>query len=156
MATKNETLRAKNDSYRRKWRSEAWELADELFPTDYIKDEAVSTSVGYPVYKSTAEGNTSWISNLGDRLELNIQEGKGIKTINIWIDETTVNENDIDGIARRLDALSYFIEDNVSDDVQVMLKLDEVRHALNESFDLMYEHLKKNYPNSDVLRKWWG
>lgn len=146
----------KNDSYRRKWRSEAWELADKLFPTDYIKDEAVSTSVGYPVYKSTAEGNTSWISYLGDRLELNIQEGEDIKTINIWISETTVNEQDVEDMVRKLDALDYFISDNVSDDVQLMFKLDEVRHAIDESFDLMYEYLTKNYPDSDIIKKWWN
>lgn len=34
---------------------------------------------------STADGNSSWISDLNTTLELNIQEGKGIKTIRVSI-----------------------------------------------------------------------
>ena len=62
---------------------EAWKAADQIFRTDYIKDEAASDRAGYPIYKSTQEGNTNWISDLGDRLEVN-QDGK---TVNIWIEE---------------------------------------------------------------------
>ena len=65
-------------------REEAWREADRLFPTDYMKDDSASSAAGYPIYKSTAEGNVSWISDLGSRLEVNTEDGK---TINIWIEE---------------------------------------------------------------------
>lgn len=66
---------------------EAWELANKLFPTDYMKDEQSSQRAGYPIYISTAEGNESWISDLGNRLELNIWKDGGVESINIWIEE---------------------------------------------------------------------
>ena len=55
--------------------AEAWREADRRFPTDYIKDEESSAAAGYPIYKSTADGNDSWISDLGTSLELNIKKG---------------------------------------------------------------------------------
>ena len=70
-------------------REEAWREADRLFPTDYMKDDHSSANAGYPIFESTADGNGSWISDLGNRLELNIvkDNGKKIETINIWIVE---------------------------------------------------------------------
>lgn len=71
-----------------KSRAEAWNTANELFPTDYEKDDRSSANAGYPIYESTAEGNSSWISDLGNRLELSIvEQHKGIRSINIWIAE---------------------------------------------------------------------
>lgn len=67
---------------------EAWSMANEIFNTDYMKDDAASTNAGYPVYWSTAEGVNAWISDLGDRLEVN-QNGK---SINIWIEEEQPEE----------------------------------------------------------------
>lgn len=65
-------------------REEAWREADRLFPTDYIKDDRASERAGYPIFRSTADGNESWISDLGNRLEVNTEDGK---TVNIWIEE---------------------------------------------------------------------
>lgn len=62
---------------------EAWTLANEIFPTDYIKNETASERGGYNIYESTLEGCHAWISDLGDRLEINLDNGK---TINIWIE----------------------------------------------------------------------
>ena len=61
---------------------EAWNKANELFPTDYELDSESSERAGYPIYRSTAEGH--WydhISDLNARLEVNI----GSESINIWI-----------------------------------------------------------------------
>lgn len=69
---------------------EAWQVADEIFPTDYIKDEASSTNAGYPIYRSTATSVENYwynyICDLGNRLEINLcaPDWSG-KTINIWI-----------------------------------------------------------------------
>lgn len=68
-------------------RQAAWAEADRLFPTDYIKGPRESMQAGYDIYVSTARGNNSWISDLGNRLELNIFTDKGCETINIWIEE---------------------------------------------------------------------
>ena len=69
-------------------REEAWQKANELFPTDYLKDDHCSANAGYPIYTSTMDGNNSWISDLNTSLELNIYQGKAIKTIRISIEFT--------------------------------------------------------------------
>lgn len=78
---------------------EAWQKADEIFPTDYSKDDYLSERSGYSVYVSTAEGfQNCWISDLGDRLEVNING----TTTNIWIeeDEKTKYTADIEAVGR--------------------------------------------------------
>ncbi len=68
---------------------EAWQKANEIFPTDYEKDEVASERAGYPIYRSTATdaGIADWISDLGVRLELNLKNGT--KSLNIWITPPT-------------------------------------------------------------------
>lgn len=68
---------------------EAWELANRLFPTDYEKDEERSSHAGYPIYHSTAEDMNAWISDLGNRLELNYSYGSE----NIWIEQDEDNSS---------------------------------------------------------------
>lgn len=65
----------------------AWEAANRIFPTDYMKDEQSSQRAGYPIYRSTADHVNAWISDLNCRLEVNIQNPvtKEIESTNIWI-----------------------------------------------------------------------
>ena len=64
---------------------EAWEKVDEIFPTDYIKDEKGSEMAGYPIYRSTADGHFyDYICDLNDRLEVNLSNGN---TVNVWFSE---------------------------------------------------------------------
>lgn len=63
---------------------EAWAKANEIFPTDYMKDDESSQRAGYPIYRSTVEGHfNDCICDLNDRLEVNIADGN--QSINIWI-----------------------------------------------------------------------
>lgn len=66
-------------------REEAWQKVNEIFPTDYEKDEVTSERVGYPIYRNMATdaGITDWVSDMGVRLELNLKNGT--KSLNIWI-----------------------------------------------------------------------
>lgn len=68
-----------------KTRDEAWKMANAMFPTDYELDIASSDVAGYPIWRSTAKDNDSWISDLGITLELNLQEDNRIRTIRINI-----------------------------------------------------------------------
>lgn len=70
-------------------RSAAWQEVDKIFPGDYQKDYDRSASAGYPVYWTTVESGSWWISDLGDRLEVNLPD----RTINIWIDKEPENNN---------------------------------------------------------------
>ena len=70
-------------------KQEAWNKVNEIFPTDYIKDEHSSIRAGYPVYRSTAEGHhCDYICDLGDRLEVNL-DSSHLETVNIWIEHPT-------------------------------------------------------------------
>ena len=55
------------------------------FPTDYEKNGGASNRAGYPVYRSTAGDINAWISDMGDRLEVNLPDGG---SVNIWIEES--------------------------------------------------------------------
>lgn len=65
-------------------RTEAWRIADALFPGDYELDQTRSKNAGYNVYYSTREGINAWISDLNTRLEINYHNGS---SENIWIEE---------------------------------------------------------------------
>lgn len=71
--------------------TEAWDLANLIFPTDYEKDEERSLKAGYPVYGSTAEGrHYDYICDLNDRLEINLADGN--RTVNIWVEQTVAEQ----------------------------------------------------------------
>ena len=70
-------------------REAAWKAANELFPTDYEQDSIATRNAGYPVYWSTLPGCNAWISDLGCRLEVNLENGQ---SINIWIEEEKEEE----------------------------------------------------------------
>ena len=67
----------------------AWEMVDEIFPTDYIKNEGKSSRAGYDIYTSTADDETAYICDLGDRLEVNFSNGK---SVNVWFDDDQTAE----------------------------------------------------------------
>lgn len=99
--------------------SEAWEIVNGIFPTDYEKDEEGSERAGYPIYRSTAEGRFyNYICDLNDRLEVNLEDGN--KTINIWIktdpaqEEKTENEKERCQVIKRINRLmAWFAEEMI-------------------------------------------
>lgn len=75
-------------------RKRAWQLADKLFPTDYMKDEHDSLRAGYPVFNTTSTDDkyTGFhISDLNTALELNI--GAETIRINIQDQEAEIKNN---------------------------------------------------------------
>ena len=84
----------------------AWDEVNKIFPTDYEMNAAESERAGYSIFRSTAEGVNAWISDLGDRLEVNLPDGK---TVNVWIEEPKEqNEDDMAAIAALDTAESAF------------------------------------------------
>lgn len=58
-------------------------MAREIFPTPMQKDDRASETAGYSVYRSTEFNHYyCYICDLGDRLEINLDDGR---TINVWI-----------------------------------------------------------------------
>ena len=61
---------------------DAWAEVQKIFPTRYEHDASRSERAGYPIYYSTAASVSAWISDLGNRLEVNLPDGK---SVDIWI-----------------------------------------------------------------------
>ena len=61
---------------------DAWAEVRKIFPTDYEYSIERSERAGYPIYYSKASGVNAWISDLGNRLEVNLPDGE---SVNIWI-----------------------------------------------------------------------
>ncbi len=74
---------------------DAWTEVGKIFPTDYEYSTERSGRAGYPIYYSTAASVNAWISDLGNRLEVNLPDGK---SVNIWIqapaEDTTSNSTE--------------------------------------------------------------
>ena len=99
---------------------EAWEIADCIFINGYIKDERRSNNAGYDIYYSTAPGVNAWISVLGNRLEVNMENGK---TVNIWIEEPVSPEYQLaDALEVIRDAI-YKIDDKILPTLQKLREL---------------------------------
>lgn len=100
---------------------DAWNEAQRIFPTDYAEDKQRSKRAGYPIYHSTADGVNAWISDLGNRLEVNLPDGK---SVNIWIEAPVEKPEEAAPVlseerkeaARRLQRITfYYTEEYVED-----------------------------------------
>ena len=63
-------------------KDEAFWLAGKLTKHDYEYDVERSARAGYPIYFSVKKEAYEWVCDLGDRLEVNLEDGR---SINIWI-----------------------------------------------------------------------
>lgn len=86
----------------------AWDLANRLFPTDYALDEERSKNAGYNIYHTTNTEMNAWISDLGDRLELNYPNGS---SENIWIESDKPNDT--------VAVVGIYVEKKVFGDVKI-------------------------------------
>ena len=131
---------------------EAWNTADELFPTDYIKDEDASQRAGYDIYSSTADGVYAHISDLGSRLEVNLPDGR---TVNIWIEEEPqFTEGALAEALAIINEAVYQIEDNIHPKLQKATGLDEARNLIYSAYAKIAEILKEQHPDSKLYRRY--
>lgn len=127
----------------------AWAKAKMIFPTDYEKDETATERAGYSVYRSTVpEFYGCWISDLGDRLEVNI-EGE---TVNIWI-EAEFDDWMIEDALKVIDEALYQIEDKVNFNLRMKFDIDKAHDILGDAYEKLIEYGKKNHPNSSRLER---
>lgn len=131
-----------------KSRKEAWDKADILFPTDYNKDESRSKKAGYDIFYSTAAGVNAWISDLGDRLEVNLASGE---TVNIWIDaEPNFSESQIADALSVIDNAIYDIDDKVDGKLADKTGITVARDALYGAYKEIAKILKAQHPESPL------
>lgn len=131
---------------------EAWQKADEVFPTDYIKDEIKSERAGYGIYVSTADGVNAWISDLGDRLEVNLDNGK---TVSIWVNETPkFKEWQIADALEVVNEAIYQIDDMVDSRLAEETGISRARTLLFSAYDEIKKILDEQYPESELYAKY--
>lgn len=131
---------------------EAWQKADAIFPTDYIKDEIKSERAGYGIYVSTADGVNAWISDLGDRLEVNLDNGK---TITIWINETPkFKEWQLADALEVIDSTIYKIDDMVDSRLAEETGIARARKLLYGAYAEIAKILDEQYPESKLYAKY--
>lgn len=133
-------------------RERAWTIANEVFPTDYMKNETRSKRAGYDIYESTAEGVYAWISDLGNRLEVNLDNGT---TITIWINEKPkFKEWQIEDALQVIDKAIYKIDDIVDDRLAQETGIAEAREKLYGAYEEIAKILKEQYPESSLLERY--
>ncbi len=84
-------------------KQQAWSEADKIIQNDYMQDYESSERAGYPIYRSVVE-YYDYICDLGDRLEVNLANGK---SINIWIEQPTTIEEYADCEASTITIRTY-------------------------------------------------
>lgn len=88
---------------------EAWDLANKLFPFDYMKDDMASQNAGYPIYYATTKEypyNNYHISDLNTGLELNMWTEE---TVRIWIEEPKTIEGQMKASGLKKNALGIWV-----------------------------------------------
>lgn len=132
--------------------TEAWEKANEIFPTDYMHDSDCSRRAGYDIYWSTRPGYNAWISDLGDRLEVNLPNGE---SVNIWIEaEPEFPEYALEDALKVIDDAIYQIDDLVNRKLQKVIGMDEARSKLYNGYKVIAEILKRDYPDSKLYDRY--
>lgn len=133
-------------------REEAWNKADVIFSTDYIKDEVRSERAGYDIYYSTAKSVNAWISDLGNRLEVNLETGE---TINIWIEEEPkFKEYQIADALSVINNAIYSIDDNVDNKLGDVTGIKEARDKLYGAYKIIAKILKEQHPDSKLYEEY--
>lgn len=133
-------------------REQAWREADKLIPTDYIKDEMKSEAAGYDIYYSTCDGVNAWISDLDNRLEINLATGE---TVNIWIEEEPqFKEYQISDALEVIDNAIYEIDDKVNSKLAEVTGIREARTKLYEAYKEIAKILKSQHPDSELYARY--
>lgn len=133
-------------------RQEAWNKADAIFPTDYIKDEILSERAGYDIYYSTTKSVNAWISDLGNRLEVNLETGE---TVTIWIEEEPkFKEYQIADALSVIDTALYNIDDKVNSKLADVTGIKEARDKLYGAYKVIAKILKEQHPDSKLYEEY--
>ena len=122
-------------------KEEAWSKADEIFPTDYIKDDRSSENAGYDIYKSTMKGVYAWISDLGSTLELNLADGSVVR---IAVLKPEFSEYQIADALEVIDEAIYQIDDKVDVRLADKTGISEAREKLYNAYLVLARMLKEN------------
>lgn len=133
-------------------KNEAWEIVNEIFPTDYHENTVKTSNAGYPIYDSNLGDDHGYICDLGSRLEVNFEDGR---TVNVWIEETPVfPEWQIEDALVVINDVIYLIDDNIFPNLQEETGIDEARKKLYGAYAKIAKILKAQHPESKLYDKY--
>lgn len=138
----------------------AWTKANQIIPCDYLHDSERSRNAGYDIYFSTRPDCIAWISDLGNRLEVNLPNGE---SVNIWIEEEETEEQTISAeeVAEMIEATNTVKEMtfeplfNEKKCEKITLIVDGYS-CTDEAHRRIYEAIRKNHPSIlwDILERY--
>lgn len=115
----------------------------------FMKDNERSERAGYPIYVS--EKDYEWVSDLGDRLEVN----QGAESMNIWIDPYKgIAEYQLADALEVIDHCIYKIDDNVSTELAKTTGIGQARTLLYGAYKEIRDILDAKFPESNLYAKY--
>ena len=130
---------------------QAWEMADQIITSDYMYDGWRSERAGYPVYYSTKEGCNEYICDLGDRLEVNLDDGR---SVNVWIEKPEYSEYQIEDALALINDTLYEIDDKVDHKLAKAVGIAAARELLYSGYAKITAILERDYPESHLIKKY--
>lgn len=142
--------------------NEAWKKANEIMPCDYMHDSHKSRNAGYDIYFSTCDSIVAWISDLGNRLEVNLPNGE---SVNVWIEEETEEATETaaeNEATAAVEAVNAVKEMNVNALYaptvcqKITICIDGGRLARDDNERKVYEALKRGQPGIefDIIERY--
>lgn len=115
----------------------------------FVKDGERSQRAGYTIY--VTEKENEWVSDLGDRLEVN----HGAESMNIWIDpHKGIAEYQLADALEVIDNCIYKIDDNISTELTRTTGIGQARTLLYGAYKEIRDILDAKYPESNLYAKY--
>lgn len=106
--------------------AEAFEMANKLIDGDYMQDARRTERAGYDIYSATSG---EYICDLGDRLEVNKNDGR---SINIWIEKNRDTTVDVLSVpAKQIDEKAFYVALSNGKTIDV---LQDVEYKYTDSY----------------------
>lgn len=131
-------------------KEKAFEIARTMLDGQCLTQSAERTErAGYPIWET--EKNYEWVSDLGDRLEVN----QHADSVNIWIDPTNgVAEYQLADALEIISDCIYEIDDKVSGIVKDNTGITEARKLLYGAYAKIRDILDAKFPDSKLYEEY--
>lgn len=133
-----------------KTREDAFDIAKMMLDGAFcFRNIERSQNAGYDIYAT--ENDYEWISDLGDRYEVN-QRGE---SVNIWIDKAKeIREEQLADALNVINDCIYQLDDYVSDIVKDVTSIGQARTLLYGAYKEIRDILDAKFPESDLYAKY--
>lgn len=133
-----------------KTKEEAFDIARAMLDgKELFEDTDRTERAGHPIWAT--EMSYEWVSDLGDRLEVN----QHADSVNIWIDRThKIAEYQLADALEIISDCIYELDDKVSTIVKDCTGIGEARNKLYGAYKEIRDILDKKFPESKLYEKY--